>query len=136
MELKKCPFCGHDLSDKNKLPGYDKSRVQSLPRNYQHEKSISGLDHIYTNHDHLITRLGLPHHVEEMYGDFKVTTEWLVKFDGHIFSVHDYKASILYGDGGDNLTLVKIRSSYNIGWTIGGEADVDPQPFIDYLLNE
>ena len=92
--------------------------------------------HIRTNHDHLVSKLGSPRHVEEFSGDNKITTEWIIQFGENVFTVYDYKESVLYGEGGGNLLISEIRSTKDIDWSIGGEDGSDPQKFIDYIMAE
>ena len=110
--------------------------IEIKPCHCEQMHSLCEIGNINTNYDHLKFKLGAPRHVEIISGDNKVTTEWVVHFGDDVFSVFDYKESVLYGEGGANLHLCEIRSSKNIYWSVGGEHGADPQKFIDYLKSQ
>jgi hypothetical protein len=52
---------------------------------------------------------------------YKIAFQWRITFsDGTVASIYDYKASSLYGDGGDAPTPEQMRANEFSDWHVGG----------------
>lgn len=76
-------------------------------------------DYVYLNYNRLVEILGEPTFPEES-GDGKVKVEWVVKFEGKVFTIYDWKTY-------DRDYTLNHLSKFNIG---GKSYAID---FIEYL---
>lgn len=60
---------------------------------------------------------------------YKVSSEWVLAFEGHVYTVYDYKDTNLYDS--DAMSVDEFRALPSFNWHIGSSGD--PRRFIEAL---